>query len=166
MFGVDAYAVDTAATAVGLLRGQTPRGWLIVALSVTGALEALRAGIDGGQGSLASFAVMVPSAVQAVVAVVALVVEPRQEGPAEVEDDSVHATYTRLVEAHQSYADAVSRGVEDSRREPAAADASAGANGIGRAGNVRPPECRRRRCTMAHRRTETGRRTRDGSRRP
>ena len=89
--------------AVGLLPGQATRGWIVVALAVTGCLDAVAVWIKADQTGWALTAVVVLNSLQALAAVSALLRECRGPGSAESEGTSDHSVYARLVEAYQAY---------------------------------------------------------------
>ncbi|WP_445161737.1 DUF5336 domain-containing protein [Mycobacterium sp. Dal123C01] len=90
--------------AVGLLPGQATRGWIVVALAVTGCLDAVAVWIKADETGWALTVVVVLNSLQAVAAVGALLRESREPGSAESEGVSDYSAYTRLAEAYQAYA--------------------------------------------------------------
>lgn len=123
--GVRMAVLAAVVAGVGLVRGQSSRGWVVVALAVVGALEVLSRGVEGAPGGWAAVAVTALNTVQAVVAVVALLVEPSSPDSTVVQDESDHAVYTRLVEAHERYAEVLVRRGDESEADSPAADATA-----------------------------------------
>ncbi|HEV7362699.1 MAG TPA: DUF5336 domain-containing protein [Mycobacterium sp.] len=89
--------------AVGLLPGQATRGWIVVALAVTGCLDAVAVRIKADETGWALTVVVVLNSLQALAAVGALLRESRRPGSAESEGTSDHSVYARLVEAYQAY---------------------------------------------------------------
>lgn len=86
--------------AVGLLPRQSVRGWIVVALAVTGFSEALASWLRNGESAWALTTIMVLNALQALAAVGALL------GETAVKSNSGHdySAYVRLAQAYQEYA--------------------------------------------------------------
>jgi hypothetical protein len=90
--------------AVGLLPNQAERGWVVVALAVTGVADALTAWIRAGQPSWAPTVVLVLNALQSLAAAGALLHETRVFRSAESDAAPDYSAYARLAQAYQAYA--------------------------------------------------------------
>ena len=103
-FPVRLSVLAAVVAAVGLLPSQAGRGWIVVALAVTGFLDALAAWIGAGEPSWALTVIMVLNALQSLAAVGALLHETR--GVRSVDPDGApdYAAYVRLAQAYQAYA--------------------------------------------------------------
>lgn len=99
-FGVLAAVV----AAVGLLPKQGGRGWVVVALAVTGFFDALAAWISAHEQGWAPTVIMVLNALQALAAVGALLYETKVPASAESSGGTDYSEYTRFVQAYQAYA--------------------------------------------------------------
>lgn len=103
-FPVRLSMLAAAVAAVGLLPGQSSRGWLIVALAVTGFCDALLPWIRAGDPRWALTVVMVLNALQALVAVGALLHQARVYRSARATVTPDYSAYARMVQAYQAYA--------------------------------------------------------------
>lgn len=98
-------ALAAIVAAIGLLPAQPVRGWLVVALSTMGFLDALASWIrvDASPGWPLMSIVFV-NALQSTVAVAALLLESRTASQPEATVHSEYSAYQRLVDAYQAYA--------------------------------------------------------------
>jgi hypothetical protein len=99
-FGVLAAVV----AAVGLLPSQGSRGWIVVALAVTGFMDALAAWIRAGEPDWALTVVMVLNALQSLAAASALLHETTPLRSAEPNGALDYWAYANLARAYQAYA--------------------------------------------------------------
>lgn len=90
--------------AVGLLPKQAGRGWIVVALAVTGFLDVLATWIRAGEPGWALTVIMVLNALQSLAAVGALLCEIRVLGSVESDGVPDYSAYARLAQAYQAYA--------------------------------------------------------------
>jgi hypothetical protein len=90
--------------AVGLLPSQDGRGWIVVALAVTGFLDALASWIRADEPSWALTVIMVLNALQSLAAVGALLHETRVLRSADSNGGPDYSAYARFAEAYQAYA--------------------------------------------------------------
>ena len=122
VLGVAAWAVGLAAVAplglvvslsvlagavavLGLLPGQTARGWLAVAVAVTALADAVTITVTAGGATWVLVVIDVLVGLQAVVAVVALLLEPRESAVTQSTLGSDYAAYAQYVQAYQDYAE-------------------------------------------------------------
>ncbi|MGE0216309.1 DUF5336 domain-containing protein [Mycolicibacterium sp.] len=103
-FGVHLQLTVLAAVlaAVGLLPRQDARGWIVVALAVTGLSVVVVLWVDSPPGSTLSVVVAL-CAVQALAALVALLLESTVVEPAVPEEKSPQEAYEHLIEAYRDY---------------------------------------------------------------
>jgi Family of unknown function (DUF5336) len=90
--------------AVGLLPGQTGRGWIVVAFAVTGFGDAVTSWIGAGEPRSALTVVMVLTALQSLAAAAALLHESRAFRAAESVAAADYSAYTSLAQMYQAYA--------------------------------------------------------------
>lgn len=90
--------------AVGLLPGQSVRGWIVVTLAVTGFVDALATWIRADGRGWALTSVLVLTALQSLAALAALLREARVVRSGELDCASDYAAYIRLAQAYQAYA--------------------------------------------------------------
>lgn len=90
--------------AVGLLPRQTLRAWIVVALAITGYVDALAGAIKATPTGWPMIVITVLNSLQSVVAIGALLREIRIYKKAERTSVSEQSAYTRLVAAYQAYA--------------------------------------------------------------
>jgi hypothetical protein len=90
--------------AVGLLPKQAGRGWIVVALAVTGFLDVLATWIRAGEPGWALTVIMVLNALQSLAAVGALLFEIGVLGSVESDGVPDYSAYARLAQAYQVYA--------------------------------------------------------------
>jgi hypothetical protein len=114
--------------AVGLLRGQAGRGWIVVALTVTAFLEAAASWVRSGETGWVLTVIMVLNALQALAAVGALLQETRTLRSADSVSTPDYSAYDQLVTAYQAYATQYQQ-----QSQPPAAHASSQAQGEGTA---------------------------------
>ncbi len=89
---------------VGLLPGQSARIWIVVALAVTGFLDALDTWIRGGVSGWAVTSIVLLNLLQSIAALVALLQESRIFTSAESTGHQGYSAYNRLVQAYRAYA--------------------------------------------------------------
>jgi hypothetical protein len=102
-FPVQFAVLAAVVAATGLLPKQGGRGWVVVALAVTGFLDALATWITADE-QWALTVVLVLNALQAMAAVVALLYETRRLASAEPRDGLDYSAYAQSVQAYQAYA--------------------------------------------------------------
>lgn len=90
--------------AVGLLRGQAGRGWIVVALTLTGFLDATATWVRSDEIGWALTVVMVLSGLQSLVAVGALLQEARTLRSADSDSARDYLAYAQFAAAYQAYA--------------------------------------------------------------
>jgi len=90
--------------AVGLLRGQAGRGWIVVALALTGFLDAADTWVRSGETGWALTVIMVLNALQSLTAVGALLRETRTLRSADSDSARDYLAYAQFATAYQSYA--------------------------------------------------------------
>ncbi|ORJ61412.1 DUF5336 domain-containing protein [Mycobacterium simiae] len=117
--------------AVGLLPRQTLRAWVVVALAVTGYVDAMAGAIKATHVGWPMVVITVLNSLQSVVAVGALLREIRISKPGQSAGVSEQSAYARLVAAYQAYATqyqlfAAQYGSTDQGEADATADVHAG----------------------------------------
>jgi Family of unknown function (DUF5336) len=90
--------------AVGLLRGQAGRGWIVVALAVTGLLDVVATWVRFGETDWVRTVVMALVALQSLVALGALVLESRALRTAHAVQARNLLDYNQFLTAYQAYA--------------------------------------------------------------
>jgi Family of unknown function (DUF5336) len=90
--------------AVGLLRGQAGRGWIVVALTLTGFLDAAATWVESGETRWALSVIMVLGALQSLAAVGALLLETRSRRSADSQSARDYLAYSQFAAAYQAYA--------------------------------------------------------------
>jgi hypothetical protein len=103
-FPVRLSVLAAVVAAVSLLPGQAGRGWIVVALAVTGFLDALDTWIRAGNPGWALTAIMVLNALQSLAAVGALLHAARVFRSVESGGAQDYSAYMRLSQAYQAYA--------------------------------------------------------------
>lgn len=117
--------------AVGLLPRQTLRAWVVVALAITGYVDAMAAAIKATHVGWPMIVITVLNSLQSVLAVGALLREIRISKPGQPAGVSEQSAYARLVAAYQAYATqyqlfAAQYGSTDQVEADATADVQAG----------------------------------------
>lgn len=90
--------------AVGLLRGQVGRGWVVVALTLTGFMDAAATWVKSGDTSWALSVIMVLGALQSLAAVGALLLETGTLRSADSQSARDYLAYSQFAAAYQAYA--------------------------------------------------------------
>jgi hypothetical protein len=90
--------------AVGLLRGQGGRGWIVLAATLTGFLDGAAGWARSGETGWAPTVVMVLTALQALVAAGALLHETRRLRSADSTSARDYLAYVQVAAAYQAYA--------------------------------------------------------------
>ena len=103
-FAVTLSVLAGTVAAVGLVPGQSMRGWLIVAVAVTAFTAATTTAVVVGGASWGPVVVDVLVALQAVVAVSALLLEPRVQAATQPTSEGDYAAYAEYVQAYREYA--------------------------------------------------------------
>jgi hypothetical protein len=101
-FAVQFSLLAAVVSAVGLLPKQDGRGWVVVALAVTGFLDALATWITADE-QWALTVVLVLNALQALAAVVALLYETRRLASAEPPGGLDYSAYAQSYQSYQAY---------------------------------------------------------------
>ncbi len=102
-FAVQFSVLAAVVSAVGLLPKQDGRGWIVVALAVTGFLDALATWTTADE-QWALTVVLVLNALQALAAVVALLYETRRLSSAEPSGGVDYSAYAQFAQSYQAYA--------------------------------------------------------------
>jgi hypothetical protein len=89
---------------IGLLPRQAGRGWIVVALAVTGFSDALTSWIAAGRSGWALAVIVGLNALQSLAALSALLLDARPVSVDAAAPDTDHSAYADLVAAYQAYA--------------------------------------------------------------
>lgn len=93
-----------AVAAVGLVRGQAVRGWLVVAVAVTAFTATTTTTVAAGGAPWGLIVVDLLVALQVVVAVLALLLESRVSSTTQSAPDGDYAAYAEYIRAYREYA--------------------------------------------------------------
>jgi hypothetical protein len=115
--------------AVGLVRGQDGRGWLVLAGALTGFLDAVATWVRSHETGWPLTVIMVLTALQSLVAVGALIQEATARRSAGSDPSRDYLAYTQFATAYQAYA----MGYQQPSDPEAAGQATAPAHGDGSA---------------------------------
>jgi len=115
--------------AVGLVRGQAVRGWLVIAAALTGFLDAIATWVRSHESGWPLTVIMVLTALQSLVAVGALIQEATTLRPAGSDPSRDYLAYTQFATAYQAYA----MGYQQPTDQHAAGQATAPGDGDGSA---------------------------------
>jgi len=129
-FAVTLSVLAGTVAAVGLVPGQSMRGWLVVAVAVTAFTAATTTAVVVGGASWGPVVVDVLVALQAVVAVSALLLEPRVHAATQPTSEGDYAAYAEYVRAYREYAEQYESHWSDQQSAAGAAEATGEAHGI------------------------------------
>jgi hypothetical protein len=115
--------------AVGLLRGQSGRGWIVVAVALTGCVDAIVTWVRSGETGWVLTVVMVLTALQSLAAIGALLEESRTLQSSESDSAQRYLVYAQAAAAYQAYA---THDTQAATRAEAQATARAQGDGVSR----------------------------------